>query len=245
MGEITDGLFMLYGHTVFQPGEGNSVPSLFQGAQTVDAGRFELVLTIDAGGDDRMTGKGFVNAENILSPYAEMSGLDGQALSYIDRLAGSVLSGAESVSYNLEFFTRSIVRAGFGFETGKPQPDDQGRIRLTAGDPAGGIIDAMPDDIKLYLSGRNCPVLFPSEMVQKISLVVDPGEREIVYLPEEISIKNEAGSFHLRVKNKDGRLFIERELSLGTRVVPEEMWPQLRSLLLEETDPANRTVILK
>ncbi|MBN2185385.1 MAG: DUF3857 domain-containing protein [Candidatus Krumholzibacteriota bacterium] len=244
-GELTDGVRMLYGYTVFEPGKNNNIPFRYQGAQTGETGRLELVMTIDAGGDERVTGKGFINAENILSPYSEMSGLDGQALSYMDRLAGSVLGGADAGSYNLESFSRPAVRGGFSFEAEKPEPDGLGRISIVAGDPAGGIIDAVPDDILLYSSVRNCPVLFPSEMVQKVSFIINTGKREIVYLPEEVAIENTVGSFHLGVKNENGRVSVDRELSIGMLAVSAEMWPQLRALLLAETDMANRTVILK
>jgi len=82
-------------------------------------------------------------------------------------------------------------------------------------------------------------------MNQRIRLRVKTGEKEIVYLPEEKEIENEVGRYILRAQNKNGWVTIDRELSLNAMTIFPEKWPMLRALLLEETGPGGRTVIIR
>ncbi len=244
-GRVTGRTGILTGRTVFMCGEDGDTPSRFKPVHAGKTGLFELTLTIDAGMDKEAKGKGYLNASNILSPYDDMAGLGGQAPSYLGRLAGAVLPGAETESYDIELFSEHAVKIGFDFSGGVSEAGDGGRVSLIAGEPEGGIFSFLGRDVHLYQEKRESPVCLPSGMVQKISLVIETVGREVIYIPEEVSMENEAGSFLLTVRNEEGRLIVDRTLSIDIKTVPASMWPRLRTLLLEWTDQANRTVILK
>jgi len=97
-------------------------------------------------------------------------------------------------------------------------------------------------------------VLLPEPLSQTVRLTLDPGDAELARLPESASVANALGEFSLSVEERDdGRIIVSRSLSIGEGrsggshglVVPSSDWPLLRALLLEESDPRHRTLILK
>ena len=100
------------------------------------------------------------------------------------------------------------------------------------------------------------PVLLPGAMSQTVTLTLDPGDAEFARLPEPVALTNEVGEFSLTVEDReDGRVVISRSLTIGERrapggphtglVVGADDWPLLRALLLEESDPRSRTLMLE
>ena len=219
------------------PGEGHDNPEFWS--------RSVLVLTLEPGDEGGFGGTGFLSADGIFCPYDEMTGLEGEALSYLNGIVQSVLPGAEVQGYNPEAFGSFHVTTGFEFTLKALQPDVYGRTCIIAGMPAAGITSNLPSDVHPYDEQRSSPVLLSGKMLQNIELRVKTGDREVVYIPETRTLENDAGRFTLTVENKDGWVTIERELSLNKTIVQPEEWRWLRALLLEESDAANRTILMK
>lgn len=244
-GTLTNGSRPFYGRVVWKPASGTS-PGMYPAPYGPEGiCRFELILTLEPDGKGGWFGRGFVDADGIFCPYDEMAGLRGEAIAIIKSIAGSVLQGASVDNYNLEFFHRRRVTAGFDLALEGIEADDRGRTRIMAGDPTGGIMASLPSDLRMYHEHRGTPVILPGKMAQRVRLRLKAGEREIIFLPEARGIENEAGAFALRVEREDGWIVIDRELTLGIPVVQPGMWPALRALLLEELDSENRTILMK
>jgi len=99
--------------------------------------------------------------------------------------------------------------------------------------------------VHLYYEHRSSPIFLTDMMTQRISLRLKTGQREIASVPEARELENEVGRFSLHVEKEDGWVKISRELTIRTATISPAAWPSLRALLLEETDSANRTVLLK
>jgi len=132
--------------------------------------------------------------------------------------------------------------------------DDSGRTRFELGDPAGGLLASLPGDVHLYVEHRDSPVMLPDAVVQTLTLRVDVGDREVVRVPEEVTVENDIGRFRLTVEHEGSEITITREVAVspgsgddagnGALMIGSAEWPLLRALLLEEADPRNRTVLL-
>ena len=244
-GTLTDGPAPLCGRVVWKPGKDDE-PSMERGSRDPEAtSRFDLVLALEPDENGEWTGTGFLSADGCLSVHAEMVGLHGEALALLNGIAGSVVSGATVENFNPEVFTRDEVVVGFDVSVKIPAPDDRGRTLVVIGDPARGVMTRLPHDVHTYHEHRTSPVMLPCGMTQWITLRLRTGGREIVHLPEAREIQNGAGEHVVRTGNKDGWVTIERGLTLRRATIVPEEWPSLRALLLEEADPANRTVFLK
>jgi hypothetical protein len=173
-----------------------------------------------------------------------MVGLHDEALSQLGRIAGGVLSGATVERFNPEAFRPDRITVGFDVKTEAGEPDDHGRTAITLGDPAGGVMAQMPSDVHLYHETRTSPVLLPGAMTQRIRLRLKTGERRILHLPQSRVLENGIGRYTLSAEEEDGWVTVDRELTLEVTAIPPEAWPDLRALLLEETDAAARSVLI-
>ncbi len=81
--------------------------------------------------------------------------------------------------------------------------------------------------------------------MQRVELRLKTENRDIVYMPQMYEMENEVGRFGLTVEREGGWITIGRELHIDKHIVQHADWPLLRALLLEEQDPAHRTIILK
>jgi hypothetical protein len=238
-GVVADGAAPLAGRTVWTVGE-DDVPALPAG----DAGALRVVLTLEPGEDGGWTGTGFCEAEGALSPYHRIAGLSGEAGGYLSGVAGA-LEGAEVAEHSIERLDRDAVTAGFEMNLAAPEPDDRGRTTLVLGEPSGGVMDALPEDARLFEERRTSPVLLPGPLRQEVEFRLTPGERETVLLPTERTIGNRAGSFALTVERDGDRVTVRRTLRLDSARVEAADWPLLRALLLAETDERSTTIALR
>ncbi len=244
-GILSGGPRPLHGRVAWIPGNEN-IPALRPDpGATGTASRFELILTLEPGGEKGWNGTGFLNADGQFCPYDEMVGLHGEALNLLGRIAGSVLTGAEVSGFNPEVFETTLITVGFDFAVKTDEPDERGRMRLTIGDPAGGIMAALPPDVHIHHEHRTSPVLIPGRITQRVRLRIRTGDREVVYLPQARVIENEIGRCSLSVENNNGWVVIDRELILDAAAIQAQSWPQLRTLLLEESDASCRTIIFR
>jgi hypothetical protein len=78
--------------------------------------------------------------------------------------------------------------------------------------------------------------------VQEVTLRIKLGDASVAWSPQASSVRNSAGTFAVTVNEEHGWLTYGRTLQVfgatGT-------WPDLRTLLLEEMDPANGTIVLE
>ena len=97
--------------------------------------------------------------------------------------------------------------------------------------------------------------MLPDAVAQTLTLRIDVGDREVVRVPEEVTLENEVGYFRITVEHEGSEITATREIAVGASagggandgavtIGPDE-WPSLRALLLEEADPRNRTIMLK
>lgn len=212
----------------------------------LDAGsELSLVFTLESGADGAFKGTGYLHAAGRFSPYADMVGLAGEGLEWLNAMARSVFPGASVKSCSFETLESTEVGVGFALEMPSPDSDARGRIAVVIGDPPGGAASRLPADVRLFHEKRGAPVAVCGDMTQRVTIRFKPGVREIVQRPEGRRVENPAGMHVVTVEEKNGWLTVTRELTLRGGDVEPADWPNLRALLLEEGDPVNRTIILK
>ncbi len=82
-------------------------------------------------------------------------------------------------------------------------------------------------------------------MSQTVSLRLKKGESEVVRVPDDREIENDVGAFRVTATEDDEWIEVERTLEITAVTVPQDLWPELRALLLAEESARNRTIILK
>jgi hypothetical protein len=249
-GEMQHGREEHAGRTIWVP-DRDSKP------HAVPAGRsrYELTVTLDAEDEGGWTGSGLLVTDGVLTAFPEIVGIGGEAGTHLGRVAGSALAGAEVEDHSLALLREAAVVAGFALSLDKPEADEAGRIRLEMGSPAGGVTSRLPSDVHLHSERRDSPVRLAGPMQQTFTLVLELGDLETVRLPDERSLENIAGSFDLNVEQGTDRITVTRTLVLNPPaavdpvarpiLVTPDVWPDLRALLLEESDHRNRVLLLE
>jgi hypothetical protein len=205
--------------------------------------RLEVTVTLEPGEDDAWTGSGRYHAAGIFCPQGEMAGMGTGASDYLSRVIGGVVDGAKVDSSNPEIFHQHEVVFGFGFAWTRPDAEESGRTRLVLGVPGSGLMSQV-HGIHLYDVSRTSPLALPGPLEQVVKLRFAAGDSGAAHLPEARSLINEAGEFSVTASESDGWITLERRLTLTADSYPAEMWPQVRALLLEDTDPVNGTILL-
>lgn len=241
-GTLSEGPRAVFGRSAWKPAS-DEAPWSYPPADAA-ASSYDITMTLEPG-DDGWTGTGYISADGIFCPYADMAGLGGESKSTIGAIAGSVLHNTEVTGYNPELFGKKKVTAGFEFTMKKADPDKQGRRGCEIGNPLGGIAEVLPADVHLYEAQRTSPVILPGAMSQTVKIRVKACKKSLVHLPEARSLENEAGSFTISVEMNEGWVTIERKLTLAGGTVGPEGWPNLRALLLEAEDKAGRMLLMK
>ena len=206
---------------------------------------FELSLTLVPAEEGKWTGSGYMNAAGMFGLYDKIAGKDDGARAMIKRIVQSVLPSAQIEDYTPECFDIYKGEFIFRFSIDKLEQDDHERIRISIGGPAGGLVDLLPQDIHLYEEHRSSLVMLGGVPMQRVELRLKTENRDIIYMPRSYEMENEVGRFGLTVEREEGWVRIERELNLKKHIVQSEEWPLLRAILLEELDPAHRTIMLK
>ncbi len=237
----------MHGVTAWEPGGETDLfgQSVEEPVIPRTTGECRMILELGPADEGKWKGTGYVRFRFGLSHYDDMAGIDDKARGFIEKNVQSVLPGAIVTAYNPECFRPDDVAVGFDVEMAAPKSDDQGRITFAISAPPAGIGGKLPDDLHLYDEQRSSPVLLNGILTQHIRLHLKTGDRKIVYMPESSEMNNEAGRFVVHAESEDGRITLERGLRLDGIIVQPEDWPLLRALLLEEQDPAHRTIILK
>jgi len=242
-GALSEGPRAVYGRMAWKPAS-DEAPWSYPPAGEA-ASSFSVTLTLEPGEAGSWKGTGYLDADGLFCPYADMTGLGGETMSAIGRIAGSVLGGAEVTGFNPEVFEKTHVAAGFEFTIAPAKPDRLGRDGLVIGDLNSGAAGFLPADVHLYHERRTSPVVIPGTISRKVKIRIKEPKKNILNLPEARSLENAEGSFRIRVEMKDGWVTIERTLNISGGTVGPESWPFLRALLLEEEERAGRTVLME
>ena len=206
----------------------------------------ELVLTVEPDEEDGWTGTGFLRATNALSPYGRMIGLADEAKSYLGSLAECVIPGSEIIDWNVLVLEEEEVACGFSFSLELDEPDCEGRLHLVLASPAEGALGALPPNVHTYGERRRSSVRLVGPVTQTLTLRLKARDHELVYLPAPTTIENSVGSFVLTSDDGDnGQVTVTRTLAIRERTVEPARWPELRALLLEETDERNGLLLLE
>ncbi len=239
-GSLRAGPMERAGWAIWFPEEGGAPP-----AAPADPGpaALELILTLAPGADSTWTGSGYVRATGALAPYAEMVGFASEAHDHLAAVAAA-LKGATITEHNVAELEPDRVIAGFTLEWKPEQPDAQGRTHVELGDPAGGLMAHLPGDVHLYNTSRESSILLEQPLRQRIELRLRLGERQTVYVPAATEQVTPAGEQSVTVTRQGEWLYIVRETRIEATEIPALQWPDLRELLLAETSPRSRTVLL-
>ncbi len=242
--KVHNGLSPIFGHTIWIPGSGDKPAVTWRGEGIVS--KLEVRLSISYDSEDELWhGRGFYKTTQGFTPFDRMEGLDDQAKDYLQSVVAGVLKGAEVMNYNPVIFNRFTIALGFEFTVPPDEEDSFGRFNLTIGEPAGGILAMVPEDVSLYMEERGSPVRLPGQMEQVVELSLDSEGWGLIYLPEDRTLENDAGSFSLQTVEKDDRIKITRLLNLGRAYYTAGDWDQLRKLLLSDQNERSRTVLLR
>ncbi len=241
---ISNGLAPIYGRTVWIVGSGDEPRVTWDGEKMES--RLEVRLRISYDREKKIWhGRGYYNATQGLNPHHRMEGVASEAQEFLESVLSGVINGAEITNYNPVTWSRFIISVGFEFTAPVGEVDPYGRHSLSIDEPAGGVFDRLPEDIELCVEERNSPVRLPGLMEQIVEVSLDSEGWDIVYQPSPRALENDAGGFHIKVEEKDGRRVVTRQLRLTKASCPAADWPQLRALLLADRSERNRTVLLK
>lgn len=240
--ELSGGATRIFGRTVWFPGM-DAAPEVPRPADG-RSGALELRLRLKHDGEkDRWIGTGTLASSGVLSAFDEMQGFDSQARDHLAAVLKGVFGSGTVTEYNPAVFERLSVQSGFECETALADEDDFGRIPVTLGDPAGGLLDRLPSDVHLNAQERGASLLFPGLLAQEVRVTLETGDLEVVRLPDEVAIENAAGVFRLSVTRDEGEVAVTRKLALHRAAFSAQEWPEVRALLLAERHERNRTLL--
>jgi hypothetical protein len=190
-------------------------------------------------------GTGVLTATGPLCPFDRMVGLGNESQEYLGELAASVLREAEVTGYNLLTFDPSHVTVGFAVEVPKGEPDALGRLRLEVADPGEVSTVLGRANVHIQEETRESEVDLPTPIERRVELRLDPGELEVVFVPEARTLGNNAGRFALETDDEDGKVHLVRQLDLAKRRYAPGEWADLRALLLADGHEGSRLLLLK
>lgn len=212
------------------------------------AGASMSVLNINikvTAGDSTFEGSGYCKSSGCFSVFNNVSGLGDQAKDYVGGLASSILENAEYKNFNPAALDCEQTEFGFEFGLKKPKPDVLGRMKISLGEPSGGIMDKLPDDVHLYEDSRGSWIYLHDSMIQNVTLEFDLTGMDLVYRPADQKIENNVGRFFIQSKNENNKLIISKGLAINMNKIAPEDWPKLREMLLQETGERNNLLIIK
>jgi hypothetical protein len=242
-GSLERGERAFLSRTVWSPGQDGEPRYVEPDAHGPSA--FEVELTVEPGEDSEWIGRAFLRATGALSPYGSMVGLDDESEGTFGRLARSLLTGSELSGHNVDVLSPREVVAGFAFTLTPDDPDERGRTRFLVGDPSGGILSILAGDVVLHQGSRESPVSLVAPVRQSVILRLARGDGDVLRVPGEETIENQVGGFSVSVEEDDDWITVTRELRIGKTTVEPDRWPELRALLVAETHPRNRTILVK
>ncbi len=241
--ELRNGLTPIFGRTIWIPGSGDDPAVSWQSDGTVSL--IDISLDLEVAEDGFWTGKGFLHADHIFTPYEKMEGVGSQAKDYLQELAGGMLAGIEISDFSPITFNRFEVEAGFTFRLTLPEADSRGRLALEMGDPGNGIDDFMPSGREMTHPQRTSSFRLPGRLTQKITISIPVEQSQLAYFPTAKAVENNVGSFKLEALEHKGKMQLTRELELTQSVIMPELWSNFRELMAEYQHEQGRRVLWK
>lgn len=243
-GKLETGLSPVLGKTVWFLGRGNA-PEM-RGVTEDELSRYEITLSLTWNdGQSQYAGDGHFTGYWALNPHNKMSVEGDKGRDQLEKVASSVVEGAQVGGYSSTTYDEFTIATGFEVTAPLAKKDNLGRIRVVLGDPADGLWSWMPSDVHLYSSERGSPVQLQSSAQQTVEVQFNDSERQLVRLPEPVKLENKAGRFELAVEQEEGSVTVRRTLRLSKRTYDASEWPQLRELLVADKDEANRVILFK
>lgn len=204
-----------------------------------DGSMYVLNIGLEPADGGGWMGTAQLDADFLLDHGDAASG--GGILAHMESVVASVLPGATVANARPQ--TMLLYAASTVVDVTLPASEEE-RIEFVLGRPHGGLLDALPGDVHLFDAAREAPVHLGTDLAQMVILQLRVGEREAVHVPAERTVVNAAGTFELGCTVEDGWVRFARTLEVND-TVPAGAWPELRALLLEETDAGNGTIILE
>jgi hypothetical protein len=201
------------------------------------------VLALEPGEEGAWKGTGSIVTTGILTDRSRLGASAGGAAAHLGSILGSVLEGA-----TLTAATPLKVEAGseeFRFEFSLPpvEKNSFGEMVLVLGQPAAGLMGALPGDVNPGAVRRESPVILGHGLQQRLEVSIRGSA--LASLPAPQRMEAGCGSFSLELDESHGWTTISRDLVLNGGRIEAEQWPTLRALLLEEQDPRHGTIILE
>jgi hypothetical protein len=234
----------LFHRAIWRPGLDAAPTASWDNVEAPSRVAVRLDLAYDADGE-RWTGSGTLNATGVLSPYPRMAGFGNEAQAQLESMAGALVGAAEITGYNPAIFGPAEVTVGFTLEMPAGKRDALDRLHVKLADPH--VLSALLAHaaIQLHEEGRATAVVFPTAVEQQLELRLDAADLDVVHVPAERRVANDAGSCIVTASVDDGEIVLTRSLSLDRRAYAPGEWPALRRLLLADAHEAGRLVLLK
>jgi hypothetical protein len=202
-----------------------------------------VAINLEKGEEDFWQGSGYFRGAGRFSQHGALMASGDLKEGYLSQLASSVIEGLKISAAAPEQLEPGIVQVDLEFEKFETGSDAQERKTLVIGAPKGGILSRLPRGVHLYDESRQTPVIGMENWKQTVMLRIEVGEDDLLFTPEPINLTNKAGLFELTVGWENGWLVLTRTLEIADEVIAASDWPQLRALLLEESNVAFGTLM--
>ena len=204
-----------------------------------------LAVSLEKSEEDFWQGSGHFQGKGRFSQHGPFLSDADFKEGYLSRLTNSLIAGLKPSAASPGKLETTWVEIDMEFEKFELSKDSLERKVLVLGKPDGGILSQLPAGGHLYDESRQTPVMGIGNWNQTVILRIEVGDEDLLQTPESFSLANEAGSFEMEVAFENGWLVLTRTLQIAEEATAASNWPQLRALLLKESDPAFGTVIWK
>ncbi len=243
-GAITYGNNSINARATWRPGTDSQPIAFMSEKSRGSVFDIQLDLSYDEN-KDSLSGTGFLHANNALNPYGRMTGLEDEAKAYLNEAVSGIIDGAKVTSYNPTVFNDSEMVAGFEIAAEKAEKDFKDRLKIVIGEPSGGVLNLLPDNIPIYEAAYLPTIQLPGLLSQQVKLQIDLKGLDIVYCPDDKIVANKAGNFSTIIVKKDDRLSVTRKLELSQSSYKPADWTMLKELLLAEDQERNKILLFK
>lgn len=206
---------------------------------------FTVGVNLSANDEGGFIGEGFFRGQAQFSQFSSLMSQRDLTQGVLSSMTGALLEGSTIQNATPVLFREDLVEVNFGLELPVIEADASGRQTLLVGQPGGGVLDKLPQNVQLYEQHRQSPVLGLNGWKQEIAVRVELKDVEILHLPAAFKLENSVGSFSLDVHENDGWVTLTRTLSLTHDDLMPSDWPALRALLLEEADQNHGRIVWK
>jgi hypothetical protein len=201
----------------------------------------ESILTLDLELGDDVTGEGIAVLTGVFSPYYAIRGVGDETKEWIEGEVSRLMDGAEVSSWNLNRLDERHVEIGFRLSAALP--DETAGVRRHLALPAPFCVSRSGiDRIRVERSGYPVPIgLIPCVLEVRCTFT-GTSDYAFAVLPRAGTVTNRVGNISVDVtSDDDGTVAYTKRLEIGRRIVGEDEYGMLRSLLV--TFYENRVVL--